>query len=96
MSNRLTLTGDASGECQWAEARRGVIRFGRTTRTSSPRDPLQDREIATFTVTDLETMLDMARASRSVEEGSLAAVLEWHKAQVATIQARRTVRERVK
>ena len=89
MSNRLTLTGDPAAECQWAEARRGAILFGRTVRTSSTRDPLQDRQIATFSVTDLETMLDMARASRSVEEGSLAAALEWYKAQVAIIQERK-------
>lgn len=92
MSNRLTLTGDPSGECQWAEARRGVIRFGRTTRTSSMRDPLQDREIATFSVVDLETMLGMARASRREVERSLDAALEYHKAQVATIEARKVGR----
>ena len=89
MNSRLTLTGDPAGECQWAEAKRGVILFGRTVRTSSTRDPLQDRLFATFSVTDLEMMLDMARASRRVEEGSLAAAVEWHKAQVAVIEARR-------
>ena len=96
MSNRLTLTGDAAGECQWVEARRGVIRFGRTVRTSSTRDPLQDREIATFSVTDLETMLDMARASKREVARSMAAALEYHKAQVADIEGRRTETARVK
>jgi len=89
MSTRLTLTGDPAGECQWAEASRGVIRFGRTVRTSSMRDPLQDRQIATFSVTDLEMMLDMARASKREVERSLDAALEWHRAQVAVIEARR-------
>lgn len=89
MSNRLVLTGDPASECQWAEATRGAIRFGRTVRTSSTRDPLQDREIATFSVTDLETMLDMARASRREVERSLDEALQYHGAQVALIQGRR-------
>ena len=89
MSNRLTLTGDPSGECQWAEARRGVIRFGRTVRGGSLSKPLQDREIAEFSIADLSLMIEMARASRREVARSMAAALEYHKAQVATIQARK-------
>ena len=89
MSNRLTLTGDAAGECQWAEARRGVVRFGRTVRGSSPRDPLQDREIATFSVLDLEMMLDMARASRREVDQSLDEALHFHEQRAAIIRVRK-------